>query len=124
MGQAMAFPFPGQATTFFPTTGLRPGGRFPAIHRPQERTPHPSLEWGNVASQTILSNLPHHTSFQGIGRDPSVASELHEKVKPLFLAADDDPNNQGTNVGVDFGNKITSPAADDAPGCLSSIAGN
>ena len=96
----------------------------PAIHRPQEDIPHPSPEWGNVASQTILSNLPHHTSFQGIGRGPSVASEMHEKVKPLFLATDDIPNTQGTNVGVDFGNKITSPAADDAPGCLSSIAGS
>ena len=102
----------------------RAGGRFPAIHRPQERTPHPSLEWGNVASHTILSNLPHHTSFQGIGRDPSVASELHEKVKPLFLAADGIPNNQETNVGIDSDNKITYPAADGGPGCLSSIAGS
>ena len=77
-----------------------------------------------MASQTILSNLPHHTSFQGIGRDPSVASELHEKVKPLFLATDDVPNNQGTNVGVDSDNKITYPAVDGGQGCPSSIAGS
>ena len=49
---------------------------------------------------------------------------MHEKVKPLFLAADGIPNNQETNVGIDSDNKITSPAADDAPGCLSSIAGS
>ncbi len=77
-----------------------------------------------MASQTILSNLPHHTSFQGIGRGPSVASEMHEKVKPLFLATDDVPNNQGTNVGVDSGYKITFPAVDGGQGCLSSIAGS
>ncbi|MBR2478096.1 MAG: hypothetical protein IKB48_04500, partial [Bacteroidales bacterium] len=62
VGEAVTFPFPGKACGAggniphpgqacgagdgIPSPGA--GGRFPAIHRPQERTPHPSLEWGNV----------------------------------------------------------------------------
>ena len=69
-GAGDGIPFPGA------------GGRFPAIHRPQEGIPHPSPEWGNVASQTILSNLPHHTPPQDNRRRPCVASELQELHHP------------------------------------------
>ena len=47
-------------------------------HRPQEATPDNTLGRGNVASQTILSNLPHQPTLQSIVKGPGVAGELHK----------------------------------------------
>ena len=48
-------------------------------HRPQEATPDNTLGRGNVASQTILSNLPHLPALQSTVKGPAVAGELQEQ---------------------------------------------
>ena len=48
-------------------------------HRPQEATPDNTLGRGNVANQTILSNLPHQPTLQSTVKGPGVAGELQEQ---------------------------------------------